>query len=192
MANFTTAFNITMQTEGGYDPGVGEAETYMGVDRSQNPGWSGWSTIDAINHENPGASVSTLDDLFAANAILQADIQQFYESNYWNPLQLTTINDQQVANALFDCSVNPCLTSVSNVAQIACNVVVQKSVTVDGEVGPLTISCINSLPPNLYVTAFNGIRVANYYERSRLTPADVQWLRSWLGRCKPYVGNVNA
>ena len=48
MADFITAFNITMQTEGGYNPGIGEAETYMGVDRSQNADWNGWGEIDTI------------------------------------------------------------------------------------------------------------------------------------------------
>ncbi|TWI98767.1 glycosyl hydrolase family 108 [Mucilaginibacter frigoritolerans] len=186
MAEFITAFNITMQTEGGYNPGDGEAETYMGIDRSQNSGWSGWNVIDSVKAANPGASVSTLNTIFQANTDLQTDIQQFYKVNYWDTLQLDTVNDQQVANALFDCSVNPCIITASKAAQMACNTVIQKSVGVDGSVGPLTIGSINSLPPNLYLTAFNGIRVANYYERIRLTPANQQWLSSWLGRCKSY------
>jgi lysozyme family protein len=186
MADFITSFNITMQTEGGYNPGDGEAETYMGIDRSQNSGWSGWTVIDSVKAANPGASVSTLNTLFQANTDLQTDIQQFYKVNYWDTLQLDTVNDQQAGNALFDCSVNPCIIPASKAAQMACNVVAQRSVTVDGAVGPLTIGCINNLPPNLYVTAFNGIRTANYYQRVNLTPADAQWLSSWLGRCKPY------
>jgi hypothetical protein len=32
MEDFITAFNITMQTEGGSSPGVGGAETYIGVE----------------------------------------------------------------------------------------------------------------------------------------------------------------
>jgi lysozyme family protein len=187
MANFSTAFNLTMQTEGGYNPGDGEAETYAGVDRSQNPGWNGWAIIDSIKAANPGASVSAYNNLFAANAALQADVQQFYETGYWNTIQLNAINDQQVANALFDCSVNPCIISVGRVAQMACNTLKSGTVTVDGIVGSLTLACINSLPPDLYLTAFNGLRVANYYERVRLTPADEEWLNSWLGRCKAYV-----
>ncbi|MDB5017834.1 MAG: hypothetical protein JWQ84_2666 [Mucilaginibacter sp.] len=187
MADFLTAFQITMQTEGGYNPGNGEAETYMGVDRSQNPNWSGWSTVDQVKTANPGASVSTFNSLFANNDALQAAVQQFYEAGYWSPLLLNAINDQQVANALFDCSVNPCITSVSRVAQMACNTVKHGSVTVDGQVGNITLTTINSLSPDLYVAAFNGIRVANYYERARLTPADSQWLSSWLGRCKTYL-----
>ncbi|MDB5006988.1 MAG: hypothetical protein JWP45_1381 [Mucilaginibacter sp.] len=187
MADFLTAFQITMQTEGGYNPGNGEAETYMGVDRSQNPNWSGWSTVDQVKIANPGASVSTFNSLFANNDALQAAVQQFYEAGYWSPLLLNAINDQQVANALFDCSVNPCITSVSRVAQMACNTVKHGSVTVDGQVGNITLTTINSLSPDLYVAAFNGIRVANYYERARLTPADSQWLSSWLGRCKTYL-----
>jgi lysozyme family protein len=186
MADFITAFNITMQTEGGYNPGQGEAETYMGVDRSQNPNWGGWVIVAAVKAANPGASINALNSLFEKNSSLQAEVQKFYKANYWDTILLDTINDQQVANALFDCSVNPCITSVSKTAQMACNTVVQKSLTVDGEVGAQTIACINNLPQNLYVTAFNGIRVANYYERVNLTPGDKEWLSSWLGRCKPY------
>jgi lysozyme family protein len=187
MANFLIAFNQTMQTEGGYNPGVGEAETYAGVDRSKNAGWNGWPIIDQIKQANPGASVPALNTLFMANAALQADVQQFYAVNYWNPLLLDQVNDQQVANGLFDCSVNPCIITASTAAQIACNVVKHGAVGVDGQVGKLTIGGINSLPPNLYLTAFNGVRAANYYERVRLTPDTKQWLSSWLGRCKAYV-----
>ncbi|WP_259068749.1 glycosyl hydrolase 108 family protein [Mucilaginibacter sp. X4EP1] len=191
MAAFITAFNITMQTEGGYNPGQGEAETYMGVDRSQNPNWSGWVIITAIKAANPGSSVNTLDSLFEKNADLQTDVQSFYKTNYWDTLQLDTVNDQQVANALFDCSVNPCIISASKAAQIACNTVTPGAVGVDGQVGSLTIAGINKQTPSLFVTAFNGIRVANYYQRVSLTPADKQWLSSWLGRCKPYAqGNA--
>ena len=186
MADFITAFNITMQTEGGYNPGIGEAETYMGVDRSQNADWNGWGAIDTIKQANPGADVPTLDNLFSADEGLQSDVQQFYEAGYWTSLQLDAVNDQQVANSLFDCSVNPCIISVSDAAQIACNILKHGSVTVDGQIGPNTLTGINALPPNLYLTAFNGIRVANYYERVKLTPADKEWLASWLGRCAPY------
>jgi lysozyme family protein len=188
MANFLTAFQITMQTEGGYNPGIGEAETYMGVDRSQNPTWKGWPIIDQVKAANPGASISKLNTLFAASQALQIDVQQFYQAGYWTPFQLNTIADQQVANAIFDCAVNPCIISVSRVVQMACNTLKHNAVTVDGQFGNKTLTCIKSLAPNLYVTAFNGIRVANYYERIKLTPADAQWLGSWLSRCKVYVG----
>jgi lysozyme family protein len=159
----------------------------QGFDRSQNGGWTGWAIIDSIKAANPGASVSTFDGLFGANAALQPAVQQFYKTGYWDPLQLDTITDQQVVNALFDCSVNPCVISTARAAQMACNTVQHKSVTVDGQFGGLTLSCINTLPPDLYLTALHGIRAANYYERVRLTPADAEWLNSWLGRCKAYV-----
>jgi len=187
MADFLTSFHQTMLTEGAYDPGTGEAETYMGVDRSQNPTWVGWPIIDKIKAAHPGATVATLNGLFAARKTLQTDVQKFYQAGYWDPYKLTTITDQQVANAIFDCAVNPCIISVSRVVQIACNTVKHNSVTVDGQVGPKTLAAVNSLPPNLYVTAFNGIRVANYYQRVALKPEMAQWLSSWLGRCKAYV-----
>jgi lysozyme family protein len=187
MTDFATAFQITMQNEGGYNPGDGEAETYAGIDRSQNGDWRGWATIDAIKQANPGASVADLDAIFAADQTLQTNISNFYQQNYWSPLQLNTINDQQVANALFDCSVNPCILSVSRVAQMVCNILKPGTLTVDGSIGPLSLNAINSFPPDQYVSAFNGFRAADYYARVRSSPADAQWLDSWLSRCRPYV-----
>lgn len=186
MADFKIAFDITMLTEGEYNPGIGESETYMGIDRSQNPNWLGWKAIDIIKSQYKNKSVADLNILFRTNIALQAQVQSYYKANYWDNLMLNNITDQQVASGLFDCSVNPCIITVSKAAQMACNVVKQKSVVVDGKFGNNSLNAVNSLPPNLYLTAFNGIRVADYYERTRLTPSMVQWLNSWLGRCKPY------
>lgn len=186
MADFLTAFNITMKTEGGYNPGNGEAETYMGVDRSQNPKWSGWAIIDQIKGANKNATVTQLNVLFKANTTLQSLVQSFYKTYYWDNIGLSGVIDQQVANGLFDCSVNPCLIPVGKSVQMACNTVKQGIVKVDGQFGNASLTALNSLKPDLLLTAFNGIRVANYYERVKLSPSMVQWLSSWLGRCKPY------
>jgi hypothetical protein len=49
MADYTKAFKITIiGNEGGYNPGIGEKETYMGIDRGANPHWPGWLIIDGI------------------------------------------------------------------------------------------------------------------------------------------------
>src|SRR5579863_5236983 len=102
MAEFDIAFEITVRgNEGGYNPGVGEAETYSGWDISQHPNWPGWPIIHSIKASNPGVSVAQLNKLFAANVQLQNIVKAPYITDFWNDLQLSKINDQQVANNLF-------------------------------------------------------------------------------------------
>ncbi|MFD2874028.1 glycosyl hydrolase 108 family protein [Mucilaginibacter ximonensis] len=183
MANFNIAYQRTIiKIEGEYNPGNGEAETYRGIDRGANPKWPGWAIIDAIKKESPGISVARMNAALAANTQLQADIQSFYKANYWDVLSLDAVSSQIKANALFDCSVNPCIIGVVKAAQIACNAIKQKSVSVDGDFGALTLACINALDEKLFDLAFCAVRQANYYERTRLTPSASQWLSSWLFR----------
>ena len=48
MADFKEAFELTLAHEGGYvkDPDDRGGETYKGIARRYNPGWSGWARID--------------------------------------------------------------------------------------------------------------------------------------------------
>ena len=193
MASFEIAFNITVHgNEGGYNPGKGEAETYAGWDRSQHPNWPGWPIIDAIKKANPKATVGQLNKLFAADLHLQNIVMAPYVTDFWNDLQLTKVNDQQVANNLFDCSVNPCIDTAAKVMQKACNAVISANslvihpLQVDGNIGQLTISVVNELNPELLFNAINTIREANYRERIRRSPSMAEWLPVWLRRLVKY------
>jgi Glycosyl hydrolase 108 len=186
MANFLTAFNITMKTEYGFNPGNGEAMTINGIDDSQHPDWSGWAIVQNIIAENPGLSPRQYNALFDNNGPLQALIQAFFKANFWDTSLLDQVSDQYVANSIYDCSVNPCLIGSGQVAQMAVNVVKPGNIVVDGIFGPNSLRAVNGVNAPLFVTAFNGIRIANYYTRVRLTPVDAQWLPSWKSRCIPY------
>ncbi|WP_295794897.1 glycosyl hydrolase 108 family protein [Mucilaginibacter sp.] len=183
MADFLTAYKRTvLGIEGGYDPGTNEAETYRGIDRSQNQKWPGWAFVDAIKKGNPSITVAQLNTILNGNQQLQANVQAFYKTNYWGVLSLDKIVSQIKANALFDCSVNPCIVSVIRAAQMACNVVKPKVLTVDGKYGNQTFSCINALDERDFDLALSAIRAAHYYERVSLSPSQAEWLGSWLYR----------
>ena len=184
MASFEISYNITVQhTEIGYNPGIGEAETFDGIDRSMQPGWSGWLLIDAFKR---GKTVHEINVWAKNNAELQARKKMFYIKNYWDTWRLSEIVNQQIANTLFDASVNPCIDSAGKVAQKACNVVKPGSLVVDGCIGEHSISVINSLASNLLFTAINAIRSANYHHRAEITASAKQWLPVWLDRLTPY------
>jgi hypothetical protein len=188
MADFLTAFNATMkQSEYGFNSGSGEALTINGIDRGQNRDWTGWAIVDEIIAANPGLTDIEYNKLFDANADLQGLIQSFFEANYWPTCRCANIINQEVANALYDGTVNPCIIGVGKAAQIAINSLTPGKLTADGQFGPKSLGAVNAEDPQLFVTAFNAVRIADYYQRVSLTPGDGQWLESWLSRCKPYV-----
>lgn len=187
MADFSKAFKITMTNEGGYNPGINEAETYKGIDRSINPNWGGWKLIDALKKGNASLTTAQLNTILGGNPALQVNIQNFYKVNYWDVLKLDQVKDQQVANNLFDCSVNPCMVSASHVMQQACNEVKTGALTVDGVIGSHSITCINSLSGRDVFEAVNAIREGNYRHRVESSPDKKVWLKDWLKRLIKYV-----
>lgn len=194
MADFNISFNITIRgNEGGYNPGNGEAETYAGWDISQHPSWPGWLIIHSIKSVNPKATIAQLNRLFAANMQLQSLVKAPYLTDFWNDLKLSQVKDQQVANNLFDCSVNPCIDTAAKVMQKACNAIISSAnlvihpLLIDGAIGPLTISIVNEINPEQLFNAINTIREANYRERVRRTPKDAIWLKNWLSRLLTYI-----
>ena len=107
MADFLTAYAITiLKNEGGYNPGTGEKETYRGIDRGANPDWLGWRIIDVYKRDNPGANTAKMNVILSQNNALQIYIQKFFKADYWDVVNLDQVTDQQLANNLFDCSVN--------------------------------------------------------------------------------------
>jgi lysozyme family protein len=158
-----------------------------------NTHWSGWAIIDSLLAQYPGATIRTLNQLFAENEALQGNIQAFYKANYWDDLNLSLINDQQIADNMFDCSVNPCIDGAGKVLQKAVNAVLtttgNKSIApliVDGQPGTHTLNAVNALPAKLVFDAINTVRAANYHERVVLTPKDAEWLPVWLRRLVAY------
>ena len=184
MADFNISYNITVQgTELGYNPGKGEAETWDGIDRSMHPSLPIWLIIDAYKRNK---TVAQINAWAKNNSSLQLYKKQFYLNGFWNTWRLSEINNQQVANTLFDASVNPCIDTAGEVAQKACNVVKHGSLVVDGNIGEHSIAVINSLRPELLFTAINGIRAANYHHKADTTATAKAWLPLWLQRLKSY------
>lgn len=191
MADFNKAFAVTMSNEGGYNPGIGEHETYKGIDRGANPHWDGWPIIDVYKRDNPGASVAKLNALLSQNTQLQANILAFYKANYWNPFQGDLIKDQQLANNLFDCSVNQGEGLARKFTQLACNFVMQDTkvstsiqlLKIDGIIGKLTLTLFNSLPAAQLNAQLNAERLSSY----KSDKGYAVWGKVWEKRLKDYI-----
>jgi lysozyme family protein len=189
MADFKLAYQKTIYgNEGGYNPGIGERETYEGIDRGANPDWSGWKVIDAAKAANPGLNIHQLNLLFAQNFTLQANIQEFYKANYWDVLNLDHVNDQVLADNLFDCSVNQGEGLARKLMQAACNSVNLANhsplhmLTVDRIIGPATLATFNSLPAAQLNAELNAMRWWSYQQDAGFA----EWGAVWKKRLEDY------
>jgi lysozyme family protein len=179
MANFSISFQRTMGAEGGYanNPNDGGGETYRGIARNFNPNWSGWTIVDQIKATNP----PSLNAAFAANNDLQNHVESFYIANYWNVNRTAEINDQQIADQVFDTSVN------SGIGRGARMLQQVAGVTVDGIVGPATLAAVNAADPQTFYNAFVARRKQFYQDIIANNPSQAAFRNSWFSRLWPYV-----
>lgn len=189
MSDFLKAYNRTMGHEGRYahNPKDTGGETYCGISRNNWPKWAGWRVIDSIkanmvNMPTYGTSaydawVHHFNGMAAISPNLQNLVQAFYKDNFWK--RLGEINDQRIAEEVFDKTVN-CGNVASFWLQRAA------SVGADGVIGPLTISTVNSLNPTSLLHDFNE-QAKHYYEGIiERDPSQSVFRKSWFSRLKTY------
>jgi lysozyme family protein len=178
MAIFNDAFALTMKAEGGYanDPQDRGGETYKGVSRNNHPTWSGWKIID----EAKAAKPKSLNAVLARNAVLQQKIKDFYKVNYWDVNNTGDINDQQVANQVFDIAVNSGAGTAAKFLQVAAGV------TVDRVVGPLTIKAVNAANTKALYEKLLNERSTYFDQIVARNPSQSKFLASWKSRLTPY------
>jgi len=127
------------QTEGGWvnhpnDPG---AETYKGIARRYNEGWSGWIRIDRLK-DHP-----QFPEILEQDALLQGLVDELYYWNYWNPMNLDLINNIDVVAELFDQGGGPQgIHATQLIAQGAC-VLSGYHLKLDAKIGPVTAKALN-------------------------------------------------
>lgn len=102
MANFNTAYELTLKNEGGYSnhPRDKGGETYAGIARNYYPKWPGWQTIDEIKKTGPIKTGKRFTQLSQA-------VKDFFYNEYWTKrINGNAINNQAIANFVYDFAVN--------------------------------------------------------------------------------------
>ena len=102
MANFDIAFQRTSKFEGGWvnDDADSGKETYKGISRVYQKSWAGWKIIDSYKKK------SNFPKNLESDKTLQELVKKCYRENYWTPIWGDKINNQNVANDLYDTAVN--------------------------------------------------------------------------------------
>lgn len=189
MADFRTSYNIVRQHEGGYANNVKDrgGETYKGIARKFWQSWQGWKLID--QHK---AQTKSFESLLEQDAELQSNVLAFYKANFWNALSLDQVQNQPIANELFDTSVNMSVVTGATFAQRSLNVLnrcgkLYPDVLVDGQLGPKTIQVINAHPdPKQLLKVLNVLQGAKYVAICEADPSQEIFMNSWFSRVALY------
>jgi lysozyme family protein len=159
MADFQEAILIVLQHEGGYvnDPADSGGETNFGICKRSYP------------------------DLDIAH-ITRADAEAVYERDFWSPLLLDQIVDQQIATKVFDTAVLTGKQRAVKILQRAVQSAGGGIVELDGVLGPKTIAAANASSPLLLLQSYRQLLVVFYNGLVRATPSDKKFLQGWLNR----------
>ncbi len=188
MANFTSAHAITAHNEGGYanNPADTGGETYAGIARNFNPQWCGWATIDRVTKQTQ--VVPKINKILAADRTLQRDVHTFYEANYWRANRLGELNNQAIADKLYDIGVNMGVDRASRMLQEALNLSNQNGrlypdIDVDGITGNTTITTTNRHPnPNLLLLVLDALQGERYLDNMRNNSTQELFANAWFNR----------
>jgi lysozyme family protein len=172
MSEFLNAYEKVLAHEGGYvndaeDPG---GETYKGVARKIFPKWDGWQIVDMLKRQS--SFPANLDN----DIDLQSKIKSFYEANFWDKVKGDSINDQIVANSIFDFAVNAGVGTSASLAQM---VVGAKA---DGVIGEKSIAAINAFNSEHFLAAFTVAKIARYIHIVKKRPTSRKYFYGWVCR----------
>ena len=178
MAKFDVAFELILAHEGVYsnDPDDPGGETYKGIARKMNPDWLGWQIIDLLKKQKgfPG-SLHCADETEILKQ-LDYEVKSFYYSNFWMKISGDKIDNQQVANSIFDFAVN----ADDNVSILLAQTVV--GAKTDGVIGPKTIEAINGFDASRFLAAFALAKINRYVSICNKRPVSKKYFFGWVVR----------
>jgi len=187
MASFQTAYDRTLQHEGGYvnDPNDPGQETYCGISRRYHPEWAGWEKIDQYKQGRgfPG----TLD----MDAKVGHLVSGFYQDTYWEPTKAQTYRYQEIANEMFDIAVHLGVQRAVKFMQTALNILnknesLYPNILVDGHFGLQTLASLNTYqntePPAFLHKLLLIQRGAFYIDAVAKREESEAYIRGWLRR----------
>ena len=163
------------------------ALAYILDPRSEGKGYSDRSD-DIGGATNSGISLrflKSINSLATAETIksMQSEeIENIYQRYFWNKM-LTQINNQKVANYIFDMIVNIGQNEAVKLVQRALWSLLLERTTIkdDGELGNVTLDQINHAGL-LLMAPMRAMRAGYYYEIVSKNPSQIANLDGWLNR----------
>ena len=143
--------------------------TYKGISRTKHQSWPGWKIIDEIFRSTDYQSVQQIN----SNPILQNLVQGFYLTEFWNKIQGDLLPTQNIANEIFESSINLGVSAASEILQRTINLLNRNSklfpdISVDGIIGNETLAalrkCIEANGEKLIYNILNFYQAKHYIQ----------------------------
>jgi len=172
MADFTQAFDLMIAHEGGYvnDPDDPGGETYKGVARKIFSKWDGWQTIDMLKRQP--AFPANLDK----DPEIQEAVSDFYRVNFWDRIKGDDIENQKIAESIFDFAVNAGVGTSAILSQMV------SGSKPDGVIGPNSVEAINQVQADHFLASFTVAKIARYVTIVKKRPSSRKYFYGWILR----------
>ncbi len=119
----------------------------------------------------------------AEDALQEA--KKIEERDYWDCLRLSEVENQNVANKLFDMAVNMGVRQAAVYSQRAVNALVRDAhLREDGVMGDKTLAAINAASPTACHQLLCELSAAHYQHVAAANPAQAVNLKGWLKRAE--------
>lgn len=172
MGNFSSAYRRTAVYEGGYSNVKNDkgGETYKGISRVFHPEWKGWPIVDRYKPLKYGQIID--------NSLLEQYVQEFYQEYFWNKVSGDQINNQVIAEFLYDYSVHSGVGRAVSKLQKALNFSISQQ---DGVMGNQTVSAVNNNDPKQLLDKIKQERI-NFLTYLSTQPGQAKFKNGWLSR----------
>jgi lysozyme family protein len=173
MADFNLFIPILQKIEGGYQNLSGDDGNYNSLGQLVGTKFG----ISARFYEGIIKRPPTVADM---KAITKEKARQLYKKYFWDDVQGDTLKSQSVANLIADHAVNSGESPIGTIVQRILRENFGKAIKIDGDIGIITASLINSVNQKQLFDKIKTAR-ANYYNG-----LGGQFLTSWLNRLKNF------
>ncbi|HET8891747.1 MAG TPA: glycosyl hydrolase 108 family protein [Candidatus Angelobacter sp.] len=115
-----------------------------------------------------------------------AEAEKIEQREYWKAMRLDEVENQNVANKLFDMGVNMGARQAALYAQRAANALAAGDARLaeDGVIGPKTLAAISASDPRAYYQLLCEFSAAYYRHVAAVNPAQAVNLAGWLKRAE--------
>jgi len=131
--------------------------------------------MGACTAENRPTWVKRLNATLAQIPALQKLVDEFYRAHFWDAYKLTSLQNQAVANWIYDHAVNAGSSGIKWAQEVA-------GVKRDGIIGYHSIEAINAMGPINFLRQAEDVAAFYRLDRALANPSQIQFLPSWLRR----------